>query len=329
MSSPRRGYTLIELLVVIAIIAILIGLLIPAVQKIREAAAQTTCKNNLKQMALATLQHHDVQSAFPPARLTFRPDDLPEYAVTTELDQATWLVRIMPYLEQDAVFSRWNLHESYSSQPDAIRAAIITTYLCPTRRGIEQAVTAPVPGPPIKFPCGCTFSGQLVPGGAVTDYAANMGDLSPGASGLSTDFYWGGNGTGVMISCRPKDGGRSLDWHDKIQIADITDGTSNTVLIGELHVPRHRLAKVPENGPAYDGSRFYNAARVGGLGVPLATGPDDDVHGMGLFAFGSWHAGVCHFAFADGRVSAIRTSISTEVLARLCHRADGKQLLEY
>ena len=112
--------------------------------------------------------------------------------------------------------------------------------------------------------------------------------------------------------------------------ADSVTATADAfVRAGEMHVPRDKLATVPENGPAYDGSRFYNAARVGGLGVPLAAGPDDDVNGMGLFAFGSWHAGVCHFAFADGRVAALRATISADTLARLCNRADGQPIPEY
>jgi prepilin-type N-terminal cleavage/methylation domain-containing protein/prepilin-type processing-associated H-X9-DG protein len=329
MSTRSRGFTLIELLVVIAIIAILIGLLVPAVQKVREAATRVACQNNLKQLAIAAVNHHDAHEAFPPARLAFRPGEVPPFATSANLDYPTWLVRVLPFLERGPEFASWDLNMPYSRHSDQARAAVVSTYLCPARRGVGKAVTDPGLGPPVVLPCGCMFPGQMIAGGAVADYAANLGDLSPGSSGLPTDFYWGGNGTGVMISCRPKDGGRSQDWMDKVRFGDIKDGTSNTVLIGEMHVPRSKLAVVPENGPAYDGSRFYNAARVGGLGVPLATGPDDDVNGMGLFAFGSWHAGVCHFAFADGRVTGVRTSISTDTLSRLCNRADGQPLPEY
>jgi prepilin-type processing-associated H-X9-DG protein len=100
-------------------------------------------------------------------------------------------------------------------------------------------------------------------------------------------------------------------------------------MIGEMHIPRDKLAVTPDNGPVYDGSRFYSSARVGGLGVPLATSPEDDVLGMGLFAIGSWHPSVCQFAFADGRVESIRTSISSEALARLCNRNDGKDVTDF
>jgi prepilin-type N-terminal cleavage/methylation domain-containing protein/prepilin-type processing-associated H-X9-DG protein len=323
--KPNPAFTLIELLVVIAIIGVLVGLLLPAVQKVREAAARAKCQNNLKQLALATLGYHDANQAFPPARLAFRPGEVPPFTgYEPDLGFPTWLVRVLPFVEQEPAFRRWDLHLPYDAHPDPVRLAAVSTYLCPSRRGAENAVTPSGSFGAVVLPCGCTFGGQAVSGGSVSDYGGNMGDLSPGSSGLPTDFYWGGNGTGVLVSARPKDAGRTRDWQDKVRIAGVTDGTSNTTLIGEMHVPRGKLASIPENGPAFDGSRFYNSARAGGVGLPLAAGPDDAVNGLGLYAFGSWHPGVCQFAFADGRVAAVRTSVSTDALSRLCHRADGQ-----
>ena len=331
----RPAFTLIELLVVIAVIAILIGLLLPAVQKVREAAARAKCSNNLKQMALATMAYHDATDAFPPARLAVRPGDPTGFSkpapgtTPDELGLPTWMVRLMPYLERQADFARWDLGTEYRYHPDSVRATVMPMFLCPSRRGADNAVSDSTMGPPILLSCGCSFPGSPVSGGAVSDYAANLGDLTPGSSGLPTDFYWGGNSTGVLVSCRPKDGGRGGAWRDRVRIADVTDGTSNTALIGELHVPRGKLSTVPDNGPAYDGARFYNSARVGGLGVPLATGPDDPVNGLSIYAFGSWHVGVVQFAFADGRVTSLRPAISAEILSRICNRHDGEPLGEY
>ncbi len=323
--SPRVAFTLIELLVVIAIIAVLIALLVPAVQRVREAAAMTQCRNNLKQIALAVLNFHDSEKAFPPARIVERPTGEDPPYLKAGGEHPTWLVRIMPYIEQDAAFNQWNLSQRFQDHPEPVRHFAVSTYLCPSRRGTGNAVCPSSMGKPIVLPCGCTFPGKPVFGGATGDYAGNHGDLSPGTSGLPTDFQWGGNGTGVLISSRGiAINNEPIRWYDKIRISSITDGTSNTFLAGEMHVPQGKLNAAPENGPVYDGSRFYHMSRVGGPGVPIAQGPNDDVFGMGLFAFGSWHTGVCQFAYSDGRVSSVSTTVSTTILERLCHRADGQ-----
>jgi len=336
-SLTSRAFTLLELLVVIAIIGVLIGLLLPAIQKVRETAARIKCQNNLKQIALATHTFHDTEGAFPPARVEEKPlatkgrgstgskPGSGAISGTLLLGYPTWLVRIMPYSEQQAAFSQWNMLLTFQEHPQAVREYVIGTYLCPTRRGSDSAVAPTSSLDTITYPCGCSFPGETVTGGAVSDYGGNHGDLSPGSSGLPTDFSYGGRGTGIIITSRSTyidDTPR--DWTDKIRIENISDGTSNTILIGEMHIQRNRLNMIPDNGAAYDGSRFFNSTRVGGLGVPLGQGPDDDVLGMSTFAFGSWHPGVCPFAFGDGRVTSIRTSVSTSVLESLCNRADGR-----
>ena len=327
-SGVRVAFTLIELLVVIAITAILIGLLLPAVQKVREAAARSTCANNLKQLALATALFHDAEGAFPPARIQERPDAIPKGGDLGE--HITWLVRLLPYIEQQPAYREWDPLVPVPDHPAAVRERVQRLYLCPSRRGPGQAVVPTTDLPPIPLPCGCQVSAGRVHSGGVSDYAGNHGDLSPGTSGKPTDFDWGGNGTGVLISSRAVWVNRApRDWVDKIRVAGIEDGTSNTVLIGERHVPRAKLLVAPDDGPCYDGRRFYYSARVGGPGVPVAAGPDDAVGGMGLYAYGSWHPGVCQFAFADGRVQAVRPGISGETLARLCHRADGGVIGDY
>src|SRR5215470_5441259 len=124
-SRPRRGFTLIELLVVIAIIALLIGLLLPAVQKVRESAARTKCSNNLKQIGLAFQSYHDV-TAYLPTAGTEVPDDGTDNPPTNRLDWG-WAYEILPYIEQAQL-------QNVTSNA-VVRATPVSTYGCPSRQG--------------------------------------------------------------------------------------------------------------------------------------------------------------------------------------------------
>ena len=320
----RGGFTLIELLVVIAIIGILVSLLLPAVQHARAAARRTQCKNNLKQLALGLHNFHDINRAFPPARIIDDIDRPPAglgIARFEAMDEPSWLVRILPHIEQGSVAKLWDLDLVYADQPLAARTHVVPTFLCPDRHRVDNAI---VPNQPFvrSLPCGCPAGFQVVPGGAVSDYVANQGDTSPGAIGSSTDFYWGGNGTGVINSSRSirRDDKVSADWMDKISLSDIVDGTSNTILLGEPHIPLGQMNKTPFNGPAYIGRYLTHFARIGGPGVPLAH--DDQDNRAGQYSFGSPHSGIVQFALSDGSVRAIETSVSSRVLGYLTNRQD-------
>jgi prepilin-type N-terminal cleavage/methylation domain-containing protein/prepilin-type processing-associated H-X9-DG protein len=154
VNRPRSGFTLIELLVVIAIIAILIGLLLPAVQKVREAAARTKCQNNMKQIALACHNYHDVRGYLPPggsnaAGVASACTNSPACRET----EWSWAYQILPYIEQQALHQNTNVN--------TVRNTVIPIYYCPTRR-----------------------SPQLYNGHAMIDYAGNAGTDANGVNGV-------------------------------------------------------------------------------------------------------------------------------------------------
>jgi prepilin-type N-terminal cleavage/methylation domain-containing protein len=319
-TNRRRAFTLVELLVVIAIIGVLIGLLLPAVQAARESSRLAQCQNNLRQIGVATLNYESARGMFPPARLRSRLYDSETECETT---QPSWFARILPHLDDAPAGSRWNLNATYESHPAELREAAPAVFICPTRRSADEArVPSEEVEEYITYPCGC-MDVRMVQlfSGAVGDYAGNHGDFTGGVYSLPTDFFMGGNGTGVIVSSRPLcHEGQPTGWIDKVHHKDLIDGASNTALAGEMHIPRDRLAQVPENGPLYNGKDLTAFARIGGPGVPLARGPDD-LAGSAM-AFGSWHVGVCPFVLADGSLRLVDNLIDTVVLRSLCNRDD-------
>lgn len=329
--SPKPGFTLIELLVVIAIIGVLVGLLLPAVQSAREAARATDCKNRMRQLALATHLHHDALKYFPPARYETRPDAPADQQCG--LETPTWLARIMPYIEQVSLGQRWEFSRPWHEHDEVVRTTVPDIFLCPSRRsgtkptGIRSLRTT-VMGGGGRLPCGCPIPPReedvdLDVEGALSDYAGNHGDLTPGATGASTDFYFGGNGTGVIISVRPKcKEGLAVAPSDRIRMASVFDGTSNTFLFGEKFVPQNRLGQFPEDSPAYDGDHLPASCRLAGPGLRLAHGPNDVLADM--FSFGSWHPAGVHFALVDGSVRMLSNQTDTKVLGALANRTDAR-----
>ena len=130
--ARRNGFTLMELLVVIAIIAVLVGLLLPAVQRAREAAARISCANNLKQLGLAMHTYHNDNGRLPPNRL--------------DVGYATWAVLILPYVEQGDLYNRWDRTKTYYEQSNVARLTPVKIYFCPSRRSSTTGPTASVSG---------------------------------------------------------------------------------------------------------------------------------------------------------------------------------------
>ncbi len=147
----RRAFTLIELLVVISIISVLMGLLLPAVQKAREAAARISCANNLKQIGLAMHNYENNHRKLPPSRMA--------------VGYATWAVLILPYIEQDNLYRQWNLHATYYQQSIVARMTPVKIYFCPSRRDSNSMPAASTFGDTPSWEPGAHYPGAL------TDYA--------------------------------------------------------------------------------------------------------------------------------------------------------------
>ena len=209
--SSRHGFTLIELLVVIAIIAILISLLLPAVQQAREAARRTECRNNLKQIGIAIHNFHDVNLCIPPSQITEHKE--------------TWAVLILPYLEQTALYDEWDHGRNFYLQNETARTTVVNTYICPSRPRDTFIINQTSDG---TFP----YANPTVTA-AVGDYESIAGTrYFPGIVGIaSTD--------GAMPAARDWEWYPWLkwdidDWKASTTFKDIADGLSNTLMVGEV-----------------------------------------------------------------------------------------------
>ena len=274
---PRAAFTLIELLVVIAIIGILIALLLPAVQKIREAAARAQCQNNLKQIGLALHNYHDANGKFPPGWVGNGASPNMSYG---------WPVFILPYVEQGPLYDRISpttrtLGTVFKQDVPALQLSD-KTYLCPSDSGTQGSLND-------NRPFTKAVSGQTI-FIARSNYPGNAGDY---------------NFPGVLYQ------------DSAVKITDISDGTSNTLLVGERDsgdvvngTVRGRYAALIAGWSSTESSVANNSSSVVGW---TYYQPMTGVNGTlttPSSAFGSRHTGVMNLLFCDGSVHAVRTDVA-------------------
>jgi len=323
--NKRQGFTLIELLVVIAIIAILIALLVPAVQKVREASARTQCIINLKQIGLAFHSHHDVWKAFPSGGTNwstyYRQFEDPANTIPSNFQKQTWgwAYQILPYIDQMPV---WSLPGGLSNlaSENKVCSAMIPVYFCPSVRN------------PTSFP----YSQSSANDGsgnpqtrALADYTGNGGSWGTLGNGAG---YPTNSLDGAIVPSQSVSGTRRVLTH-------ITDGISNTVLAGEKFITGLGQAQPPY--PCNDDQGYVdgwdNDTMTYSLGsngpFPITMPPTaaqvfppqhfDARTPNGCNAiFGSIHS-ACNIVFCDGTVHTINFTIDPIVWWAMCKIDDG------
>jgi prepilin-type N-terminal cleavage/methylation domain-containing protein/prepilin-type processing-associated H-X9-DG protein len=312
----RRGFTLIELLVVIAIIAILIGLLLPAVQKVREAAARMSCSNNLKQIGLACHNYHDANGKLPSAY--------------TALNGLSWHVNILPYIEQDNLYKRFDLTTDNPAHTAANRnnpngLVKIATYQCPSSPLKEQAFGAP------------------------NNTNGNSDLIPPGSGGqpAAIPHYYGVNGPrGNNPAGAPYPVGTArhegvpaatsgvFQRDGSITLPGISDGTSNTLMVAEMSwvSPRYgtRYRSWVRGGEEYRGVVAGRPSFV--VSGRNVTNPINSIFTANLIVpyndipFGSMHSGGMNGCYGDGSVRFLRQSLDMAAYRALASRNGGEVL---
>ena len=291
-----HGFTLIELLVVIAIIAILIALLLPAVQQAREAARRTQCRNNLKQLALAIHNYHDVHGVFPIGQLYRGPTGSRRAGQRSH--GWAWSAYILPMMDQAPLYNQidWTGVPSDPGNIDAVRT-ILSAHWCPSN-AYQQTIDIGSPGDQWEI---------RNPGQARTTYIGNAGAFRNGFQ-IPNDEQNPARIIGIF--------GRD----SKIRMRDITDGSSNTFLLGEIK--HYGQSAGGPNSFTWDGKLYAshrwnnnNAQAVATLGLTRPTirkmnPPDIAPVVTRREAFASFHEGGAFFALCDGSVRFVSENIN-------------------
>jgi len=294
----RTAFTLIELLVVIAIIAILIGLLLPAVQKIREAANRMKCSNNLKQLGLAIHNYHDANGKLPAGTSPWDEGGKPPR------NGRGWITESLPYLEQDNLARALEPSRNtdfFSAPPDGLLGTNMRQYV----KTVLPVLKCPSDG---KSPKTATDQYQWNPiEVATTNYKGVIGDVMMGGYGTGTpDCHW--------TTLCPGEFFRNA-YQVGLVLTDTKDGLSNTFFVGE-DVPFHNA-----HSAAYYANGDYASCHV-----PLNNFPNpvDSYNWPRVMSFRSLHSGGANFLLGDGSVRFVRQTVDFTAYRAHCTRANGE-----
>lgn len=329
--SRQAAFTLVELLVVIAIIGILIALLLPAVQAAREAARRSQCQNNLKQLALACIVHHDTHGFYPTGGWGWDWLGDPEYGYD-EKQTGGWIFNILSFLEQKPLHDA-ALTVDPTQANSKIRPVLVATPLpalnCPTRR---SATVFPSIGNSYK---NCNPSAPKFC--ARSDYAICAGSQStneltggPGSYRIGSDpRYWTWTIT-HYVAPHAQDPGQRYVYHSgvsfersKIASSQVSDGLSATLMLGEKYLSSGLYNTGTD--PA-DNETMYCGYDNDNYRVTFYPPISDDPKYVDPTRFGSAHFAALNTAFCDGSIHGISYQVDAVVWSLLGNREDGKPI---